>query len=167
MNYTWRRAAKAMLVTSLTTAFAFLASAFSKIVPIKTFGIFAAIIIPMNFILVIVLYPALIIVNEKIIKKLNSKIFGYCRSKKRNEEDIEEDYCEERPQTHRKVTIYKPPTPSLLERFFGGPWNAIIRKIRFVFIIVLFLWGAFAFWRTLKMSPLTNQEQWMRDSHYL
>jgi len=31
MAYTWRRAAKAMLVTSSTTGFAFIASSFSKL----------------------------------------------------------------------------------------------------------------------------------------
>ena len=62
MNYTWRRAAKAMLVTSSTTAIAFFATGFSKIMPIRTFGYFAGIIVPMNFILVITLYPAFIIV---------------------------------------------------------------------------------------------------------
>ena len=34
MNYSWRRAAKAMLVTSSTTGFAFLASALSRMMPI-------------------------------------------------------------------------------------------------------------------------------------
>ena len=82
MNYTWRRAAKAMLVTSSTTAFAFLASSFSKLMPIRSFGIFAAIIIPMNFILVITLYPAVLIIDERIVKKINAKIFSICRKKK-------------------------------------------------------------------------------------
>ena len=82
MNYTWRRAAKAMLVTSSTTAFAFLSSSFSKIMPIRTFGIYAAIIIPMNFILVITLYPAIIIVDERVIKRINKKIF-FCKKTKK------------------------------------------------------------------------------------
>ena len=58
-----------MLVTNGTTAFAFLASSFSKLVTIKAFGIFAATVIPMNYLLVITIYPALVVVHEKYINK--------------------------------------------------------------------------------------------------
>ena len=88
-----------MLVTSSTTAFAFLSSVFSKLVPIRSFGIFAAIIIPMNFILVITLYPAFIIIEEKNIKKINTKVFSICRKKKdKKEENTSQEVPVERPE---------------------------------------------------------------------
>ena len=86
MNYTWRRAAKAMLVTSSTTAFAFLATGFSKLMPIRAFGFYAAILIPMNFIMVITVYPSLIIIHEKTFKKIK---FNCCRKKKCQLEDFD------------------------------------------------------------------------------
>ena len=55
-------------MTSSTTCVAFLANYFSPIMPIKAFGIFAAIIIPVNFLLVIWIFPALIIFEDKYIK---------------------------------------------------------------------------------------------------
>ena len=64
MNYTVRRAARAMAVTSSTTAVAFFANFFSPIMPIKSFGLFAGIIIPMNYMLVCLLMPAIIIYKE-------------------------------------------------------------------------------------------------------
>jgi len=68
MHYAWKRAAKAMLVTSGTTSFAFLANAFSSLMPIQTFGIYAALIIPVNYVLVITYYSALLIVWERNLK---------------------------------------------------------------------------------------------------
>ena len=68
MSYTVKRAAKAMFVTSSTTGVAFLANYFSPVMPIRAFGIFAAIIIPVNFLLVCWIFPALIIFEENYIK---------------------------------------------------------------------------------------------------
>lgn len=56
-----------MFVTSSTTCVAFLANVFSPIMPIKAFGIFAAIVIPANFLLVCTIFPALIIFEETTV----------------------------------------------------------------------------------------------------
>lgn len=63
MAVTFRRASKAMLATSSTTSAAFLATGMSPIMPISSFGIFAGILIPVNYILVITFYPAIVIVH--------------------------------------------------------------------------------------------------------
>lgn len=68
MTYTLKRATRAMLVTSVTTAAAFMATGFSDLNPISTFGIFSAIIIPINFIFDISAYPAFIVIYENKIK---------------------------------------------------------------------------------------------------
>jgi len=68
MAVTFRRASKAMLATSSTTGAAFLATGFSPIMPISSFGFFAGILIPINFILVITFYPAVLIVYTKYTK---------------------------------------------------------------------------------------------------
>lgn len=57
MSYTFKRSFRAILVTSSTTAIAFMANALSEIRPIRAFGIFAAIIIPVNFFIVIIMMP--------------------------------------------------------------------------------------------------------------
>ena len=158
MNYTWRRAAKAMLVTSSTTAIAFLSSAFSKLMPIRSFGIFAAIIIPMNFILVITLFPALIVVEERVIKKINAKIC-FCRKRSsKKQEDFSENEFEERPNANKEKRIHVPQKPSILERFFGGPWNWFINKVKWFLIVFMMIWAAFATWRAALMKPLSEAE---------
>lgn len=86
MAYALRRAARAMFVTSSTTCVAFLANVFSPIMPIKAFGIFAAIVIPANFLLVCMIFPALIIFEEEVVRPR----FNFCCSFKRLETKKEE-----------------------------------------------------------------------------
>lgn len=66
ISFTARRASMAMFITSSTTVISFLATAISKIMPIQTYGIFAALNIATNFVLVITYFPAFLIVREKV-----------------------------------------------------------------------------------------------------
>ena len=72
MSYSWKRAVRAMAVTSSTTSVPFLANGFSPIMPIKAFGIYAAIIIPANYILVVFMFPPAVIWYED---KIEGKFF--------------------------------------------------------------------------------------------
>lgn len=76
MSYAWKRAVRAMAVTSSTTSVAFLANSFSPIMPIKAFGIYAAIIIPANYLLVVFIFPPAVIWYES---KVEGKIC--CKNK--------------------------------------------------------------------------------------
>mmetsp|Transcript_16022 Transcript_16022/g.1432 ORF Transcript_16022/g.1432 Transcript_16022/m.1432 type:complete len:83 (+) Transcript_16022:552-800(+) len=80
MAFTFRRASKAMLATSSTTGAAFLSTGLSPIMPISSFGFFAGILIPVNFVLVITFFPAVLMVYEKYFRNLFSK-------KSKNEEN--------------------------------------------------------------------------------
>ena len=71
--YAFRRAQKSIFVTSTTTCVAFSANAFSSLVPIKAFGIFAAIIVPVNYLMDIFIMPAAIIVHENWTRKKPKK----------------------------------------------------------------------------------------------
>ncbi len=61
MNWVYRRASSAMLVTSLTTCAAFVATALSPLDGIKSFGIFSAMVIWVDYILVITWFPACVV----------------------------------------------------------------------------------------------------------
>lgn len=89
MAYTLKRSAKAMFVTSSTTGVAFLANYFSPIMPIKAFGIFAAIIIPVNFLLVCWIFPALVIFEENFIKVKCYEKLDQCCPKGRSYDEHE------------------------------------------------------------------------------
>ena len=64
MSYAWKRAVRAIAVTSSTTAVAFMSNTLSPMMPIQSFGIYAAIIIPANYFLIIMLFPAAVIIYE-------------------------------------------------------------------------------------------------------
>lgn len=68
MAYTFKRSFKAIAVTSSTTAVAFLANTLSDIRPIRSFGIYAAIIIPVNFFIVILVMPSIQILHDRHFK---------------------------------------------------------------------------------------------------
>ena len=66
--YAFKRAFRAIFVTSCTTAVAFLANALSDIRPICAFGIFTAILIPVNFIIVILVLPSVQLIHDRKLK---------------------------------------------------------------------------------------------------
>ena len=57
-----------MFVTSFTTASAFIATSFSEVMPVSAFGYFAATLILANYFLVILMFPSVLAIREKIIK---------------------------------------------------------------------------------------------------
>jgi predicted RND superfamily exporter protein len=65
LAYSFRRAVRAMAVTSSTTSVAFFANYFSPLMPIRSFGIFAGIIVPVNYLLVVLMFPPATIFYER------------------------------------------------------------------------------------------------------
>jgi len=74
MAYTFRRSAKALLATSSTTTFAFMANGFSSLMPVSAFGWFAFVVIPVNYVLMVIYYPAYLVIYEIYAKKVEKKI---------------------------------------------------------------------------------------------
>lgn len=145
MAYTFRRASRAMAVTSSTTSVAFFANFFSPIMPIKSFGIFAGVIVPMNFFLVVLIFPAAVIVYESKIEPFCASKFKCCAKK-----DVESE---------------KPEEDSALEKFFGNQWNDGVKMLKFPIIIITIIWLVVAGYFASKLGPLTEQEKFVDDSH--
>lgn len=81
MAYSFRRGVRAMTVTSSTTAVAFFANAFSPIMPIRAFGIFTGVLIPINFLLVVMIMPPAVIYYEKNIERQYNACCGCCKGR--------------------------------------------------------------------------------------
>jgi len=71
LTYSFRRAARAMAITSSTTAVAFFANALTPIQIIQVFGIFAGTIVPVNYLLVIMVFPPAVVWYEE---NINAKV---------------------------------------------------------------------------------------------
>jgi len=78
MNWVYRRSGKAMLVTSATTCSAFLCTVVSPIAGTRSFGIFAALVILFDYLLVMTLFCAAVVIYHN---NFESKLGCYCCQK--------------------------------------------------------------------------------------
>ncbi|KAJ9447040.1 Protein dispatched [Diplonema papillatum] len=81
LAYTWHFAGKAMLVTSTTTVFSFASNAASSFPAIQTFGVFAALLVLVNYCAVMVHFPMCVLVHEVYLAK--KPFLGGCAEKVR------------------------------------------------------------------------------------
>lgn len=132
MAYSFRRGVRAMTVTSSTTAMAFFANAFSPIMPIRAFGIFTGVLIPINFLLVVMIMPPAVIYYESRIKNDPRCCIGCCRGKLPDTEKQEEDVLA--------------PENSKVEVFFDTLWNTNVKKMRYPIVILSIIWSAITFY---------------------
>ena len=65
MAYAFRRSSRAIALSASLTGISFLANAFSPFMEIRSFGIFTGLIIPVNSILLIILFPPSVILYEE------------------------------------------------------------------------------------------------------
>lgn len=64
-KYAYSRAFQSIFNTSFTTAVAFFATAISELIPIASFGIFAALCVIMNFALVLTVTPCVVLIHHR------------------------------------------------------------------------------------------------------
>jgi predicted RND superfamily exporter protein len=69
MAFVWRRSAKSLLTTSVTNAFGMLSNTNSSLMPITSFGYFAFIVIPINYIFIIFYFPACMMFYEVYVRE--------------------------------------------------------------------------------------------------
>jgi predicted RND superfamily exporter protein len=65
--FTFKRAGKALAVTACTAAAAFFSNCFNSIMPIRAFGIYAGIIVLVNYVIILILMPPMIVFHEKYL----------------------------------------------------------------------------------------------------
>jgi hypothetical protein len=107
---------------------AFFANIFSPLLPIKTFGIFSGVIIPVNFILVVLFMPpAVIIYEEYIADKFCCCFKCDCCKKKVKKSDISEDQENDRASSTESKDEVK---LGVVEQFFDGTLNKFVYKFR-------------------------------------
>jgi len=91
LAYSFNRAVRAMAITSSTTAVAFFANAFSPLMNIAGFGIFAGIIVPLNYLLVVMIFPPAVLWYEtNILREQKCICWGSCMNNKKNVKLTEE-----------------------------------------------------------------------------
>ncbi|XP_022092382.1 protein dispatched homolog 1-like [Acanthaster planci] len=147
---TLRHASVTMLVTSLTTAAALYATAFSHIIAVRCFAVFAGTAIIMNFVLTMTLLPAVVVMQHKLTALCCSlKICSGLRQCKGGCLEI---------LSHRVKMIYEELIPSL------------VLKLRYAWIILFLLLmtgGAVViFYFPRFRLPSSSDFQFFVSSHY-
>eukprot|EP00111_Clytia_hemisphaerica_P006411 TCONS_00018634-protein len=143
-----RHALISMLVTSLTTAAAFYANLSSVITSVKCFGLFAGTSIIVNYLLIITLFPAIVIIQEKYLN-----CGGTSPSSKKKED-------KELHKFHKMLLKYS-------DKLFNDLLPKLILKGRFAFIIVflgLGLVGCFTTFMNIQ-TPSSSDFQYFISSH--
>jgi len=157
MHVAYGRTVQAVFNTSFTTAMAFVATAISPIMPISTFGMYAAICIVINYIMTITITPGAIIVYECHVKHWPwySCCFGcFCTKADENADGdapAKKDGIVERFLKNVYIPAVTSPT-------FG-------KVTALVSICLCVAWGVFAMLKGFKLTPPMEQEKWFPDHH--
>ncbi|GBG25746.1 Protein dispatched-like 1 [Hondaea fermentalgiana] len=120
MDWAFRKAAGAMLVTSLTTFVAFAVTALSSIPNIKDFGMFAGLLIVVNFVMVITIFPCLVVVHYRHVKSCKPT---QCLRRTQDSSSTSDESDED-------------PVLGLVELFFRDRWIPFIWRARWPILIV-------------------------------
>lgn len=169
MSYVYRRTGTAMLITSATTCSAFLCTLLIPISSVRAFGIFAAIVIFVDYVLVMTLYcTAVVIYHNKLERPGCCPCFtgGFCKTTDpsptenayQNAIAPETDSVEEAPATEEKVSA-----------FFRDKVSAFIFNpfIRAGIALAMVGWICAATYFTFQLEATKETEQFLDDSHPL
>eukprot|EP00177_Eucheuma_denticulatum_P004660 GFKZ01008474.1.p1 GENE.GFKZ01008474.1~~GFKZ01008474.1.p1 ORF type:complete len:1014 (+),score=125.22 GFKZ01008474.1:449-3490(+) len=168
MSWTYRRAVRAMSVTSATTAAAFFVTATSPIMPISTLGVWAGALILLQFFLVITIYPCAVIIWHKFFRVRS--IVNCFKRPSEEQLDIPKIPLYQRclPPSWRperdpdRAAEYRP-----IERFFRGPWLGIIARVRYVLIALAVALVAVSIWLATRLEAPTENEEFLPESNEL
>ena len=155
MTFAWRRAAIAMLITSLTDAVAFFANVIQLVTVVKVFGIFTGILIAVNYLLVITWFPAVLVLYVRAGYEISCCGTGSCLS---SCDTTKDPYLEgdDGPPGGGASKSTGNPAPALTEIMFKDYLAPAFfkDKTRSVFIIFAFLaFGAVAAWQATYLKP--------------
>ena len=150
LAYSFRRAARATATTSSTTSAAFLANAINPMMPMSSFGIYAAILIVVVYAVIILMFPPIMVWWERNLKhkccpcqkdKIDNKV------EKFNDKDV------------------RSPEKGCVETFFGTHVNNFTRKFKWIIIVAFLIWTAIAIVFALKLKPLSKAEDFLPADH--
>lgn len=165
MSWTYRRSVKAMGVTSVTTAAAFFVTATSPIMPIGTLGIWAGVLVLLQFFLVITIYPSAIIIWHRFFRV---RTFTNCFNKPdkgRENEPVPSVWSRWIPAKWRSERATGVQEYRAVERLFRGPWVNLVNKLRFGLVMLGAILVGLSIWRATLLTSPDEREEFLPSSH--
>ena len=154
------RAVSAMTTTSLTTWAAFVVTAFSPIINIRCFGVFASIMVMVNFLLCIMITPCLIILVhtgqfkcccDKCNKSTGNRVQQANDEKNDKIQQIENKKSQEKEDQHGTIKLRR------VESFFQNQFAPFILKWRVPILLLLIGLVSFFAYFASKLKPSDEQ----------
>ncbi|CDF40962.1 unnamed protein product [Chondrus crispus] len=168
MSWTYRRAAKAMSVTSITTAAAFFVTASSPIMPIGTLGVWAGTLVLLQFLLVITIYPCSVVIWYRFWRA--RPITNCFRRAVENSESAPRV-----PLWHRCLPLKWRPAAEAngvdeyrsIEKLFRGKWTNAVNRFRFILLGVAVVLVAVSLYLATRLQPPSENEEFLPESNPL
>ena len=154
LNYAFDHAGRAMLVTSMTSGAAFAANLASAIPRVQVFGVFIAVMVLINYFLVITWFPACVAAHEKYWRARRD--FTYCGMGKPNVDDLKPSELERRAEERveswfayfKRVFIYRrtfaeersAPSAGIQNRRVKFSWRSygvFLNILKYVLVVVV------------------------------
>jgi len=160
MTWVYRRAGGAMAITSATTCAAFLATMITPLPSIKTFGIFTALVILFDYILVMTLFCTAVVIYHN--KFEDRSCFGSCIARCNTSDPTPtqkayDSIMEDGGEVDRVSEFFK-------ERVAGF---VNVQLHRIVLCVLFLIWVAIALWQTSLLEPTKETEQFLDSNHPL
>jgi predicted RND superfamily exporter protein len=172
MIVAYSRTFYAVFNTSFTTAMAFVATAISPIMPISTFGIYAAICIVINYFMVIMITPTAVLFHHVYVRKWEAKIWRVVSCKAfRGAANVEEQVETVKSADNVAGEPILDRT-GIVDKFFDILYVPFMsyeingyKVCALVCIIVATAFGVTAATFSFQLTPPTEQEQWFPADH--
>ncbi|XP_046577341.1 protein dispatched homolog 1-like [Haliotis rubra] len=104
----YRKSALSMLITSLTTMFAFIASAVSPILATKSFGVFSGILVLVNYVSVITFFPTVVVVYHTYFEKYSCCCCTFGKETNQDEPQFGKETNQDEPQFGKETNQDEP-----------------------------------------------------------
>ena len=174
LDMCYKRAAYAMGATSSTTVVAFMATAVSPIMPIASFGIYAALGVFFNYVLVMTLFPCVLMVWHKRLYGCCNKLSGrqcccFQQPYLPPHTVAAQSEPQAAPQAHELEGKGAPREEVLgrVERFFRDTYAPFIcdKKVSGAMVGIGLIYIIFSMVNAFQLEPPTEQEQWFPSDH--
>ena len=153
LEYTSLRASKAVMITSLTTTVAFLATASSRVMPISTFGIYAALCIFLLYWINVIIMPPALICWERMRTK--------CKTQDENGNAEDRDKTE-MGESNASLVVEKLRS---IEKYFNGAHTNFIKEFKYcIFTLFVGITICGIYFCTTLETP-DEQEDYFPKSH--
>ena len=157
MSWVYRRTGSAMFITSATTCCAFLCTLITPLAGVRAFGVFAATVILINYLLVMSLFcTAVVIYHNKFETRSCCVRTGCCLNTDPNPTQLaREDPSKQREDRFSRFFRNQ------VANFVLNPW------MRFLLALALVVWLTLATLFALKIEPTKESEQFLNENHPL